>query len=942
MTTGPRPGIGARVLLLAAQGFALGLTVAWITVPASAIFLRRYGSALLPVTYIGAAAAGAISTVLLARAVRRRPLASVAVRLLALIVAALVASWLLIAVYHKAPVSFALLVLLPITVPVGFMFIVGQAGALLDVRVMKALYPRVIAGFALGFTVGGLAAPPMLTVFGDAEHLLIAAAVAAFAFLLLVATTRHRYPAELLGLESDADDEPAVTLRSLLSNRFVVLIMGFQMLSAVESQWLDYLVYDRAGQRYPDDQDLATFISRFLAISYGADILVLLFVAGLLISRFGLRLGLTANPGVVLAIVLAIISGSVLRGSGATVVFFLVVGARVSDLVMSDAAARNSLSAAYQALPTAERQAAQANVEGLGVPLAIGFSGLVLIVLRATVGTDGLALPVLTSIVVAGWFLVSVAVYRGYRVTLLANLRQRLLDPGELPVDGPNTMAVVDRLLDSDDPRDVRLGLSAIISAKPDDLADRLEQIVTGARPAAHAEALEALTLLDPNRAARVARSQVHNADPAVRAGAFSALATVGDVSDRRSFADALIDEDDEVVVAATVAMGRLGDAAFLHDLSKRIMQLSSSPSRGRRELAARMLGGCGPGPQLDRSPLRRLLADPQPEVRIAALGAVDWSVDRDLADAVVGLLERSSCSGAAVEALVRGGEASLPWVDAGLLEGAGRPGGPGRPSGPAGPGGPRQVQLLLTRVCRSIGGPEATAVLRRHARHPDRDVGLAVIGALGSCLPQVPFEGDARLGTELVESDLRHATRVVQAMRMLSGAPSAATLCAALADELDLLRRRVLAGLALRYGAEALDRVRLQLTQRSSRDHALALEWLEVTLIDSDRAAIALLDPGLSDDARLRLLVRSFPLPTATPEQTVHDLAHDPHLHWRRPWLAACALFAATGLHERAVDPHPELRDPDHDHDHDHEGIVRETLLGLKHRAAAMAVEGP
>ena len=53
------------------------------------------------------------------------------------------------------------------------------------------------------------------------------------------------------------------------------------MLSAVESQWLDYLVFDRAGQRYQDSEELARFISRFSAIAYGTDIVFLLVAGGL-------------------------------------------------------------------------------------------------------------------------------------------------------------------------------------------------------------------------------------------------------------------------------------------------------------------------------------------------------------------------------------------------------------------------------------------------------------------------------------------------------------------------------------------------------------------------------------------------------------------------------------------------------------------------------------
>ena len=467
-----------RVGLLAAQAFALGLTIAWTTIPVSTIFLETYGSGMLPVTYLGAAAAGAGSTVLLARAVRKRPLVSTAARVFLLATVVFAASWLLLTTLDATWISFLLLVVLPISVPVGFMFIIGQAGMLLDVRAMKALYPRVIAGFALGFTLGGLTAPLVLGVLGRTEHLLIAAGITSLALLLLVSMTRRRYNAELSAVEETGNDAERVNLRSLLDNRFVVLIMTFQMLSAVESQWLDYLVYDRAGQRFTDSTELATFISRFIAIAYGSDIVFLVLIAGPLLKRFGMRLGLAANPAVVLTIVTAAIVGAATQGSGTTIVFVLIVGARVGDLVLSDGTTRNSVGAAYQAIPLNERSAAQANVESLAVPVAIGFSGLVLIVLRATVGTNGLILPVLTSVVLGAWIVTALAVYRGYRVNLLANLRHRLLDPAELSIDGPNAMVAIDRLLDSVDQRDVRLGIASLMSIRPDDTADRLEKVV--------------------------------------------------------------------------------------------------------------------------------------------------------------------------------------------------------------------------------------------------------------------------------------------------------------------------------------------------------------------------------------------------------------------------------------------------------------------------------
>ncbi len=184
----------------------------------------------------------------------------------------------------------------------------------------------------------------------------------------------------------------------------------------------------------------------------------------------------------------------------------LVVATRVSDLVLADGAARTSLSAAYQAVPTPVRLSAQAAVEGLAVPVAIGLSGLMLMVMRWTVGTDGMALPILTSIVVVAWTVVALFVYRDYRVNLIANLRHRSLDPAELTVEGASTLAAIHRLIDSTDERDVRLGLDTLTSVGHPDLSPCLQSLAMDDRVGVRSDVLDRLVRVDPAAAATAAR----------------------------------------------------------------------------------------------------------------------------------------------------------------------------------------------------------------------------------------------------------------------------------------------------------------------------------------------------------------------------------------------------------------------------------------------------
>ncbi|HVJ96574.1 MAG TPA: HEAT repeat domain-containing protein, partial [Acidimicrobiia bacterium] len=714
-----------RVALLAGQGCALGLMMAWILIPASTIFLEEYGPERLPVTYIGAACAGILSSSALSAALRRKPLAQVATNILVAMAALLVAAWALLRA-DAIWVSFALLVLVPIVVPVGFVFIVGQAGALLDVRALKVSYARVVAGFAFGFMLGGLAGPVLLTFLGGTEQLLLAAAVAAGLFLAIVTVARRRYPVELSAVEHDdaAPDtgEPPPTLRTLARYRYVVLIVGFQMLSAIESQWLDFQVFDRAAQRYSDREDLARFVSWYSAIAYGADILFLLVLAGLLLSRFGLRYGLTANSVSVLVVVLAIIVSTILVGSTATLVFFLVVAARVTDLTFSDGSSRTSLSAAYGALPARLRGVAAATVEGLAVPVAIGISGVVLLVLQSAGSTRGLLLPALTAAVVVAWLLTAVLLYREYRTNLLASLRVRALDTEDVTMAAESGRLVIDRLVHSSDERDVRLGLEILEQQQHPELREQLERLIVDERVRVRADALDRLLRLAPDVAATAARDGLADPSADVRAASLRVLGTVRDPSDRTRVAACLDDPDGEVRVAVAFALTRIDSDVASGPIGAAITNLAQSPDPSDRVLAARMIGACdSAGHRPDPGALRALLADPVGDVANAALNALDWSVDVDLRGDVFSHLENRHTVGAAAEALVRMGDPALSFVDQQLrAEGNGD-----------------HVRIVLVRVARDIGGPQAAAMLRTHVSDDDRDVGLAVLTALGALGPE-------------------------------------------------------------------------------------------------------------------------------------------------------------------------------------------------------------
>jgi len=199
---------------------------------------------------------------------------------------------------------------------------------------------------------------------------------------------------------------------------------------------------------------------------------------------------------------------------------------------------------------------------------------------------------------------------------------------------------------------------------------------------------------------------------------------------------------------------------------------------------------------------------------------------------------------------------------------------------------------ISLVRACRTHAGHRAAEVLRRHIGHPVREVGLAALHALKS-MPAATAEASEPWDERFLAGERDHAVHVLSALVCVRDDPSTPILQAALRDELALVTRRVFACLALRHGAADFDRIALQLSQHDLQSHAVALEWLDVSLPASARFVIALLDPALSDQERLRAL-GADPQPAHSKDEVMRDLIGDPESRWRRPWLQACAVHAA------------------------------------------------
>lgn len=880
----PETGVRQRVILLTGQAFFFGITLAMLIVSGSAIFLSAFGAARLPFVYITVALLGALLSYGLAILQRRWVLPTLAINTTGGLALLFLVAWLALRLAHMQWMAFVLLVVFSLYLQIGFVFIGGQAGRLFDVRQIKGLFPRIVSGFAIGFMIGGFLAAPLLAFSGQPADLLLTGLVSTLLTLLLLFLTSRRFAAELALHVGPARRQPVAPLGQLLRKPFVLLIFLYQMLSAIGTQLIDFMVYERAAARYADSADLASFIGNFTALLNLVDILFLALLAGFLVSRFGLNFGLTANPAGVGILLVGVVMAGFWLGPASLPFFILIGAARIADISLTDGTTRTATNAAYQALPPAERLAVQTGVEGIGVPLALGLTGVILLIFQAIPTLTIFHLALLTLAVTVLWTAAGFWVYRGYAASLLTVLRTSALQEGstaDLNLDDPAALAVVARLLTGDKLHEVQLGLDLLQQAAHPALPQHLLTLATNPTPAIQIEALQRIEQLRLKSALPVVTQVLQTAtDDQRKAVVLRTLAALAEVEALPMLAPYLDAPDPTLRSAALVGLLRNGGIPGILAAGERLLALQQAPTPADRQLAAQVIGAVGV--QQFYQPLRPLLQDKMVTVRKAAIQAAGQVRHPDLLPHLLATLNDPATRVVTIATLHTYGEALLPLVSQAL-------------NGELALS--QDAMARLIQVCGQSRSEKTKELLWQQLEHPDRTVGYAILTALQALGYRATEAAEPRLLARC-RREATHGLRILLCLEAHGAEPGLVHLRRALDDELAVVRHSLFQLLALRYDRRAILRAEQQVRTGPEAAQALALEMLDVTLRGEEKAlALPLLHPHLTPAQRIQQLTKQVTVTPLLRDQGLAELIADPDGSWAQPWLRICAVYGAGQL---------------------------------------------
>ncbi|MEZ4519473.1 MAG: cyclic nucleotide-binding domain-containing protein [Chloroflexota bacterium] len=327
--------------------------------------------------------------------------------------------------------------------------------------------------------------------------------------------------------------------RHVLS-RYTWLIFALIFVWFIASFVTDNIFYDRTSYRFPNEQELATFLGYFAFARGALTLVVTLIINRGVTRRFGVRTATLALPITILVLaVLMLLAGWLTQVNGVIpavgAVFLLAVALKLVDKSVGDADEQSTLSILYQPLPVAERDRAQTLGAGVVKPIAIGTAGLLLLALDRWLGISGFRLTIILVGLAVVWIVVAALVGRQYLSQVARAVTRRRLSGLVPELADAAGIGYLKSLLDSPQPQRALYALRVLAEL---DAAEHLEatvRVMDHPDPAVRSEALHQAVLvndrLSPIEMTPLVDSTCRMADmdpdPAVRGAALSTLAHI-------------------------------------------------------------------------------------------------------------------------------------------------------------------------------------------------------------------------------------------------------------------------------------------------------------------------------------------------------------------------------------------------------------------------------
>ena len=871
--------IRLTLLLFLFSFFISGVPRVYTQTAAHTLFIDVYGAAAMPWAYLAEALCVPLAGYLYIRAEQTFSLRTL---LVGTLVSQIVALLLFRAgIAMEVPlVAGATIVYFEIEFVLSSLLLWGLANQLMTLRQGKRLFGFVSAGEPVAIIICGLSTPLLLQWMSPADLFLLSALGAGVGIVLVLGILRRHRPLASEDEGEDNDGAQVAAPKAWWRNRYVVTMVVLVAVGQMGYFFVDNAFYVEAGKRYPEEEQLASFLGVYSAVMGTISLVCSVLLAPFLLRRFGVRGGLLVLPVLLLTGSLSTVLASALGGP-ADLLFLLVVGNKVIDQSFRYTLDKTTFVTLFQPLPAGQRIRVQAGLESIVEPLSGGIAGLLLFAMIHALGFGAVGITGVILAVACVWTGLVAVQYRGYLGSLREALAGRGVSAGGLSLDDDESRAMVRQGLSSARPGEVLYCLS---------LLDSLELPLTET---------EAANLL--RHAARevrldIARRIEHGL---IRFPALELISVIGEECDaevKGMLIEALAAADEDLVpevvahlddpeervrLGASTGLIRHGGVEGVLAVGPRLLEDLRSPETAQRRFAAMVMGRAGSAHFY--RPLLELLRDREIDVARAALRAAGEIGTAKLWPAMTEALQRPELESAAIAALSAIGDPVLPAIDE--LH--------GRDDIPS------SLRYALVAVYGRIASHAADSRLSNQLKDPRRAVRTRVLRTLWRRRYRCP---PARfpLLRELVFAEVDAAATALAAWSRLRGIQG---------EELDLLRRvladevarcvqNCFALLSLMAGEVNMQEAYASYEKGGPSRRSYVVEMLDNMLdLELKRRLFPLIEPESLDERAQRLAVQQAA--TGEAGDFLARLATDEHA---AALVRACAAYAAAMLGVRNI----------------------------------------
>ncbi|MEQ8712423.1 MAG: hypothetical protein RIC80_05375 [Cyclobacteriaceae bacterium] len=829
---GGHKGEEKAIMLLLGMGFFMGIYTASYEVGAKALFISTMGEGSLSLAFFTAGVVGILSTVLFTNVQKRINFSTLSltnVFLTFLFMGVLRYAFSLdpavVPYYEFLP--FVLFVMIGPIAAIQYLTFWGLFGRIFNLRQSK----RIVGGIDTGqltATILAFFSIPLLVnyVIDETYDLLFVAAIASFGIFVFTfwiirsfnvdAVTKK---ATLSTDEVDAKEED-IKYSDLWKNQYFKWMSLFLFVSMGASVFVDYTFYTAAEVMYPDEKELASFLSFFEALTMIFVFIFQSFFNDKIIEDYGLKFSLRVMPLILLFFIVGVIfSGHVYGYEIKTdeYLFFFIfnVMAKLFTSSIKDSLENPAFKLFFLPLPVKIRFSAQNMIEGVVNEFAVLAAGAVQI---------GLGLLTFFELIHYSYFIVGLAVlvivfagkvFDEYKKSLKSTLefqKDQLKQQGVANKNENNTINALVRELKERDPL-------RIINAMK--LMERMDPIQ-----------LE-FTLLD----------QIKSPFPEVRKYSyerlesrlvFNALSIVERV--------AKTETHDTVVPTAKKCLEKLTEANSFELTFNNIRPLVRSLKAEERIYAARLLSSTSDEKIIPF--LKELLRDINPSVRLAAMISAGKTRMPELWSILVENLHLPKYSNAASSALTANGDSVFHTIDTAFYK----------------TGQHFDTMLRVIQILGRVGGKNATELLWKKIDFPDRKI----ITELLLSLSYIGFEAKDSQAARIkiaIESDIGDIAWNLKVLSELEREDDIERLIYdGIKEENTQNYSDIFMLLAMVYDSQSIMLVKENIDLGTTESITFGVEMLDLFIDEDLKHKIVPILDDLEDDQRIVKLNNHFP----------------------------------------------------------------------------------